>query len=100
MSLLKAWKVGIECDNATFECHFKKVHTRNNSFKKKILNSASKVLNWIIVDMLKYLYKRYVITDKVLATHFFIRSGDCQRSLSLAAIYLLSFNLTVAYHSN
>ena len=50
--------VGIECDDAIFECHFKKVHTRNSSFKKKIffINSASKVPNWIIVDILKYLY--------------------------------------------
>ena len=92
MSLLKAWKVGIECDNATFECHFKKVHTRNNSFKKKILNSASKVLNWIIVDILKYLYKRYVITDKVLATHFFLLEVVIAKDhyLLLQFIYFLS----------
>ena len=60
-SLLKAWKVtmvGTDCDDTV--CHFKKVHTRNCSFKKNNLfflqNSVSKVANWIIADILKYLY--------------------------------------------
>ena len=51
LSLLKAWKVtmvGIECNNAAFYCHFKKVHTRNCYFKKNLSflqNSASMVAN-------------------------------------------------------
>ena len=46
--------VGIKCDDAAFERNFKKVHTRNCSFKKKILNSASKLANLIIVDIVKF----------------------------------------------
>ena len=61
-----------------------------------VQNSASKVANWIIVDILKYLYECYVIiTGKLI----FI--DDCQRSRSpFAILYILSFNWTVAYHSN
>ena len=46
VSLLKAWNVTvvwIVCDDAFFN-------------PQKNLNSASKVANWIIVDILKYLY--------------------------------------------
>ena len=39
-----------------------------------VQNSASKVANWIIVDILKYLYECYVIiTGKLLLTHFYWR---------------------------
>ena len=44
VTLLKAWQVtmvGIECDDATFERHFKKVHTKNSYFKKKNFFSKS-----------------------------------------------------------
>ena len=41
---------------------------------RKNLNSASKVENWIIVDILKYLL--ILITGKLLASRF-IRNGDC-----------------------
>ena len=55
VGLLKALKVtmvGIEYDDAAFQHHFKKVHTRNCSSKKSVYqNSASKVANWIIVDI-------------------------------------------------
>ena len=59
--------VGIECDDAAFEYYFKKVHTRNSSFKKKIffLSFANNVANWTIVDILNY-----AITGNLLATHF------------------------------
>ena len=52
--------VWIECDDAVFKCHFKKVHKNFiiiNS--RKNINSASKVVNWIIVDILKYMYLYY-----------------------------------------
>ena len=59
MSLLKAWKVTvvwIECDDAVFERHFRKVHKNFIVSSGKNINSASKVVNWIIVDILKYMY--------------------------------------------
>ena len=40
------------------ERHFKKVHTRNYSIMEKsffLHNSASYMVNWIIVDIIKYL---------------------------------------------
>ena len=60
--LKKAWKVTIvriECHNAAFQCHFKKVHTRSCTFKMKksfFQNSANKMAKWSIVDIVKYLY--------------------------------------------
>ena len=69
-SLLKACKVtvvGIECNVVR---HFKKVHIRNCSFKEKIFfqNSASKMTNCIIIDIVNYLM--LLATNKLLATHF------------------------------
>ena len=47
---------GIECDNAAFNTLSREsIDTRNCSFKK-LPNSASKVANWIIEDIVKYLY--------------------------------------------
>ena len=46
--------VWIECDDAVFEHHFKKVHKKFIVSSGKNINSASKVVNWIIVDILKY----------------------------------------------
>ena len=58
------------------------------------LNYSSKVANWNIVDIFKYLIY-YVITG------ISIRNGDYQRLLYLSTIlYILSFNLRVVYHSN
>ena len=48
--------VWIECDDAVFYRHFKKVHKNFIVSSRKNINSASKVVNWIIVDILKYLY--------------------------------------------
>ena len=48
--------VWIVCGDAVFKHHFKKkVHTINCA-QEKNLNSASNEANWIIVDILKYLY--------------------------------------------
>ena len=59
-SPLKAWKVtvvGLECDNAAFYGNFKKVHTRNCSFKKFFSSNFCKQGGKrIIVDILKHLY--------------------------------------------
>ena len=48
--------VWIECDDAVFKRHFKKVHKNVIVSSGKNINSASKVVNWIIVDILKYMY--------------------------------------------
>ena len=46
------------------------------AFKEKSFqNSASKMANWIIVDIVKYLLALHVITSKLLATHFFLSHG-------------------------
>ena len=49
--------VRIECNSVVFQRNFKKVHTRNSSFKKnfKKNNSASKMANCSIVDIVNYL---------------------------------------------
>ena len=63
------------------------VHTRTYSFKEKYSkfckqdgkvdyrsynqDSVSKMAKWIIVHIIKYLYKPYVITGKLLTTHFY-----------------------------
>ena len=50
-------EVGIECNGATFYCHFKKIHTRYSSLKEIFFLqiSVSKTANCIIVDIVKYL---------------------------------------------
>ena len=48
--------------------NFKKVHTRNCSFKDFFQNSASKMANCIIVDIVNSLM--FITTGKLLATHF------------------------------
>ena len=71
VSLLKAWNVtvvGIECNGAAFLTSFRKVHTRNCSFKDFFFNSASKMENCITVDTVNYLM--LLATGKLLATHF------------------------------
>ena len=35
------------------------------------LNSAGKVANWILVDIIKYHYYPYVIIGKLLAYHYY-----------------------------
>ena len=47
--------VWIVCDNAVFNATSRRYTPEIVSSGKK-LNSASKVANWIIVDILKYLY--------------------------------------------
>ena len=60
VSLLKTWKVtvvGIECDDAANAISRRPTPEIVLSRKKIFfLNSASKLPNWIIVDILKYLY--------------------------------------------
>ena len=51
--------VWIECDDAVFQRHFKKVHIKFIVSSGKNINSASKGVNWIIVDILKYMYLYY-----------------------------------------
>ena len=63
--------VWIECNRAAFKCHFKKVHSINCSFNSFFQNSASKMANCIIVDIVNYL-----ITGKLLATHYFLSLKD------------------------
>ena len=58
VSLLKAWKVTV----VWIECHDRLLTTFQDGTHHKLLaqenylNSASKVANWNIVDILKYLY--------------------------------------------
>ena len=64
--LLTSFQEGLEGDRVrdrVQRCHFltvfKKVHTRNCSYKGKkyfFQNSASKMANSIVVDIVKYLY--------------------------------------------
>ena len=58
VSLLKAWNVTvvwIVCNDAVFNATSRR-YTPQIVSSGKNLNSASKVANWIIVDILKYLY--------------------------------------------
>ena len=58
VSLLKAWNVTvvwIVCDDAVFNTTSRR-YTPQIVSSGKNLNTASKVANWIIVDILKYLY--------------------------------------------
>ena len=48
--------VWIVCDDAVFFNATSRRYTPQIVSSGKILNSASKVANWIIVDILKYLY--------------------------------------------
>ena len=67
--------------------HIRKVHTRNCSPTKK----SKFFKQGVKLDS-------HVITGKLLV---FIRNDDYQISLSLSAtLYVLGFNLRVAYHSN
>ena len=55
VSLLKAWKVTV----VWIECHDAVLTPFQEGTHQKLLrnlNSASKIANWIIVDILKYLY--------------------------------------------
>ena len=56
--LLNTWKVTvvwIECHDAVFYAISSR-YTPSIVSSRKILNSVSKLANWIIVDILKYLY--------------------------------------------
>ena len=57
-SFRKVTVVGIKCDDAAFFNYFKKVHTRNCSFKKNLFFFKVLQATWqtFIVDIVKYLY--------------------------------------------
>ena len=57
--------------------------------QEKNLNSASKVANWIIVDILKYLY---IITGKLLASYLEMVIA------SYLSLQYIMHSVTVAYH--
>ena len=84
--------VGIECNGTafltSFQRHFKKVHTRNCSFKDFFQNSASKIANCIIVDIVNYLTG----FCRILATQ--------SRSISIYKWKLAHHALTSVYGSN
>ena len=57
VSLLEAWNVTMVARDEVGRCHLLRRSTPLLVLSiKKILNSASKVANWIIVDILNYLY--------------------------------------------
>ena len=66
--------LGIECNGATFIVSSRRSPQEIVISRKNLFFSASKILNSIVVDIVKYLYLLYVITGKLLATHFFFLS--------------------------
>ena len=65
---------------------------------RKNLNPASKVANWIIVDT-SSIFVNFMLSLVNSWYLVFIRAKDHYLSLSVI-LYILSFNLTVAYRAN
>ena len=75
--------VEIECDDVAFECHFKKVHTRNCSFRKKIFCKQGGKLD----------YSKYSqVSLLTLCYHWQILSNSFVLEMMIAKDHYLSCN--------
>ena len=79
--------VWIVCDDAFFVMPLQEGTHHKLLAQDKNLNSASKVANWIVVDILKYLYLPLLIS---LANSFLLEMGIAKDPSYLSAIHVLS----------